>query len=74
MTPCGYAVCSGCVTCIRAWASAAGLRLAPWQRALVTRHFPPDPALDRLAVRRPDLPPTSAFPGLAIRAGRMENA
>lgn len=74
MTPCGYAVCSGCPTCVRAWAAATGLRLAPWQRALVAAMFPPDPVLDQVAANRPDLPLTSAYPALLIRAGRMENA
>lgn len=74
MTPCGARVCTGCPTCIRAWSTVTGLRLQPWQRALVAAYFPPDPSIDRLVARRPDLSPSPAYPGLAIRAGLMENA
>lgn len=34
----------------------------------------PTRALDELLTERPDLDPSPAYPGLAIRAGRLENA
>ena len=73
MTPCGYRVCTGCPTCVTAWATVVGLRLSPWQKALVARMFPPDPPLDRLLSRRPELAQT-AHVGVVVRASAMESA
>lgn len=73
MTPCGAVVCTGCAKCIKAWATTTGIRLQPWQRALVGRMFPPDPILDRLLVARPELAQTNHL-GVALRATYLESA
>jgi hypothetical protein len=58
---------------VKAWSEASGLRLAPWQKALVERIYPPDPPLDRLLARRPDLAHTD-YRGVLVRAAILENA
>lgn len=43
LTPCGARVCTGCATCVKAWAAGERLDLAPWQAALVDRIYRPAP-------------------------------
>lgn len=74
MTPCGAVVCTGCATCITAWAETTGLRLQPWQRELVNQYLSTlSTPVDRLLERRPDLAQTAHL-GAAIRAGYLESA
>lgn len=74
MTPCGMTVCTGCATCVKAWSQVVGLRLAPWQRALVDRIYPPAaPPIQRLLARRPELASTPNL-GVALHAIALESA
>lgn len=74
MTPCGARVCTGCATCVKAWAEVVGLTLAPWQQALVDRLYQPSqPPIQRLLAARPELASTSNL-GVVLHRAQMESA
>ncbi len=74
MTPCGVRVCTGCVTCVKAWSEVGGLTLAPWQQRLVDRACPPSPPpIQRLLAARPELASTPNL-GVVLHRAQMESA